>query len=81
MDLQVAQLEAQLHNRPIDLRDKVQAEVQVYVGQLFQQYQHEVRNKQWRLADQTSRLIEKIDEHSQRQFDIRESLIAKMGLE
>ena len=80
MELQVAQLEAELYNRPIDLRDKVEALVQKYVGQLFLQHLHEITNEQWDLAAQSNSLIMKIDEHSQKRSEIRQRLIIEMGL-
>ena len=79
-ELMVAQLEARLHNRPIDLVDRVQESVNLYMTQLRAQYDFEVRNQQWHLADKTGILLDKINDASERRFDIRVMLMAEMRL-
>ena len=81
MELMVAQLEAILYNRPIDLVDHIQRGVFQHLRQLHAQYLMEARNQNWRLAVKTCTLMDKIRDNCERRCNIREGLIAQMGLE
>ena len=81
MELMVAQLEAILYNRSIDLVDHIQRAVFQRIRELEALYLVEACSQNWRQAIKTSNLIDKIRETEERRCNIREGLIVQMRLE